>query len=87
MPFLQGLNPIRLEFVAYSACSAFALEAARLLKEKGTVSPAPAVQPDAAEDPEDGELPTAPAVVQEQAGKKRKHSPIVWQQGGLPAGM
>lgn len=71
-----------------SACSAFALEAARLLKARGAVSPAPAgkAQAEVEEGPEDGELPAAPAAVQEQGGKKRKHSPIVWQEGGKRAG-
>ena len=70
------------------ACSAFALEAARLLKARGAVSPAPAgkAQAEVEEGPEDGELPAAPAAVQEQGSKKRKHSPIVWQEGGKRAG-
>ncbi len=69
------------------ACSAFALEAARLLKERGAVSPAPTPKAEVAEDPEDGELPAAPPVAQEQASKKRKHSPIVWQEGGKRPGI
>lgn len=67
-------------------CSAFAIEAARLLKQRGAVSTLP-VAAEAPEDPEDGELPAAPPVAQEQASKKRKHSPIVWQEGGKQPGM
>ncbi|DBB18315.1 TPA: hypothetical protein ACH3X3_003266 [Trebouxia sp. C0006] len=65
--------------------NAFALEAAKLLKARGAVSPVPATAAAAAEvaeDPEDGELPAAPPVAPEQANKKRKHPPIVWQEGG-----
>lgn len=61
--------------------NAFALEAAQLLKQRGAVSTAPTAA-EAPEDPEDGELPAAPPVAQEQASRKRKHSPIVWQEGG-----
>lgn len=75
-------------------CSAFALEAARLLKEKGSdISPAPmplaAAAAEKEEDPEDGELPAAlaAAAVPEAANRKRKHSPIVWREGGRQSGM
>ena len=73
------------------ACSAFALEAARLLKERGSgVSPAPTQPPPApAEDPEDGELPEAPAPgpAPGLASRKRKHSPIVWKDADKQPGM
>lgn len=62
--------------------NAFALEAAKLLKARGAVSPVPATAAEIAEDPEDGELPAAPPVAPEQASKKRKHPPIIWQEGG-----
>ncbi len=68
-------------------CSAFALEAAKLLKARGAVSPVPAAAAEAAEDPEDGELPAPPPVAPEQASKKRKHPPIVWQEGGKRPGL
>ena len=68
-------------------CSAFALEAARLLKERGgAISPAPAAKAEPAEDPEDGELPPAPAPAPEPVSRKRKHSPIVWNDGGKRSG-
>lgn len=58
------------------------MEAARWLKQKA-LSPGPAAvsaaTSEAAEDPEDGELPEAP---EEAASKRRKHSPIVWS--GVP---
>ena len=66
--------------------SAFALEAARYLKGRGSaVSPAPAAKAEPAEDPEDGELPPAPAPAPEPVSRKRKHSPIVWNEGGKSA--
>lgn len=79
------------------ACSAFALEAARLLKERGSgVSPAPTPPPPPAlaEDPEDGELPEAPGPAPglgpgpgpEAGSRKRKHSPIVWREAGKQSG-
>ena len=69
-------------------CSAFALEAARLLKERGgAISPAPAPKAEPPEDPEDGELPPAPAAEPDPATKKRKHSPIVWNEGGKRSGV
>ena len=85
------------------ACSAFALEAARLLKQRGSdVSSAPTPPPPPpADDPEDGELPEAPALgpgpgpalgpgpgpAPEAASRKRKHSPIVWREAGKQSGM
>ena len=81
--------------VVLHACSAFKLEAARLLKERGSgASPAPTPPPAApAEDPEDGELPEAPAPAPAPApdpgpaSRKRKHSPIVWKDAGKQSGM
>ncbi len=60
------------------------------MKARGAVGPVPATAAAAAEvaeDPEDGELPAAPPVAPEQASKKRKHPPIVWQEGGKRPGM
>ena len=65
-------------YVLLKCYRVFAMEAAKLLKQKAALSPAPPPVIDAkvepADDPEDGELPEAP----EEANKRRKHSPIVW---------
>ena len=90
---VKTLSPFKPQQSIWHACccSAFALEAARLLKEKGNdASPAP-TPPPAAEDPEDGELPEAPAAAAaaaapEETNRKRKHSPIVWREGGKQPG-
>ena len=57
------------------------------MKARGAVSPVPATAAEIAEDPEDGELPAPPPVASEQASKKRKHPPIIWQEGGKRPGM
>lgn len=69
---------VKCPYVLLKCYRVFAMEAAKLLKQKAALSPAPPPVTDAkvelAEDPEDGELPEAP----EEANKRRKHSPIVW---------